>query len=51
MQKGAIGINLGRNVWQNRHPVAIAKALRAIIHENANAKRAYEIFKEEASCK
>ena len=44
MQKGAIGINLGRNVWQNPHPVAVAAALRAIVHENASAKEAQEIF-------
>ena len=44
MQKGAVGITLGRNVWQNAHPVAMAKALRAIVHENATAKKAYELF-------
>ncbi|MCK4404060.1 MAG: 3-hydroxy-5-phosphonooxypentane-2,4-dione thiolase [candidate division Zixibacteria bacterium] len=44
MQKGSIGINLGRNVWQNPHPVAMAKALRAIVHENATAKEAHQIF-------
>jgi len=44
MQKGAIGINLGRNVWKHPQPVAMSKALRAIIHENANVKEAYEIF-------
>lgn len=44
MQKGAIGINLGRNVWQGKHPVAMAKALRAIIHENAEVKEAHDIF-------
>ena len=46
MQKGAIGVNLGRNIWQNDHPVAMIKALRAIIHENAAAKEANEIFNE-----
>jgi putative autoinducer-2 (AI-2) aldolase len=46
IQKGAIGVNLGRNVWQNAHPIAMAKALRAIIHERANVKKAYEIFNE-----
>ena len=46
MQKGAIGINLGRNVWQNPHPVAMAKALRAIVHENATAKEAYQLFND-----
>ncbi len=44
MQKGAIGINLGRNVWQNPNPVAVAKALQAIIHTNASVKEAVEIF-------
>jgi len=49
MQKGAIGINLGRNVWQNPHPVAMAKALRAIVHDNATAKQAHELFNETKS--
>ena len=44
MQKGAIGVNLGRNVWQGKHPVAMAKALRSIIHENADVKKALDIF-------
>jgi len=44
MQKGAIGINLGRNVWQNEHPVAMIKALRSIVHEKADVKEANEIF-------
>jgi putative autoinducer-2 (AI-2) aldolase len=44
MQSGAIGLNLGRNVWQNPHPVAIMRALRAIIHENHTAKEAWELF-------
>ena len=46
MQKGAVGVNLGRNVWQNEQPVAVARALRAIIHEGANAKEAHELFQE-----
>jgi putative autoinducer-2 (AI-2) aldolase len=45
MQRGAIGVNLGRNVWQNDHPVAVARALRAIIHENATVKEAHALFK------
>ena len=44
MQKGAIGVNLGRNIWQNDYPVAMIKALRAIVHENATAKEAQQIF-------
>lgn len=44
LQKGAIGVNLGRNVWQNPHPVAMIRALRSIIHENATPKEANELF-------
>lgn len=44
MQKGAIGINLGRNVWQNPHPLAMMRALNAIIHDKATPKQAFELF-------
>jgi putative autoinducer-2 (AI-2) aldolase len=44
MQKGAIGVNLGRNIWQNAFPVAMIKALRAIIHENASPKEVQELY-------
>lgn len=47
MQKGAIGINLGRNVWQNSHPVAVAKGLKAIIHGGASPKEALAVFNDE----
>lgn len=46
MQKGSVGINLGRNVWQSPHPIAVARALQAIVHEQANVKQAVEIFEE-----
>lgn len=46
IQKGAIGINLGRNVWQSPHPVAMAKALHAIIHKKASVKNALAVFRE-----
>ena len=44
MQKGAIGVNLGRNVWQHAHPVAMMKALNSIIHDQATPKQAFELF-------
>jgi putative autoinducer-2 (AI-2) aldolase len=44
MQRGAIGLNLGRNVWQHPFPVEMMKALRAIIHEKATAKDAEKMF-------
>ena len=47
MEKGAIGVNLGRNIWQHDYPVAMVKALRAIIHEKANPKQAHDIFRKD----
>jgi len=47
LQKGAIGINLGRNVWKHPHPVAMMKSLRAVVHKNATPKEAVEIFEAE----
>ena len=44
MQRGAIGMNLGRNVWQNEHPVAMARAMKAIIHNKATAKLAHQLY-------
>jgi putative autoinducer-2 (AI-2) aldolase len=44
VEKGAIGLNLGRNVWQHEHPVAMMKTLRAIIHENASVEEASDLF-------
>jgi putative autoinducer-2 (AI-2) aldolase len=46
IQKGAIGINLGRNVWQHPHPVAMMKSLYAVVHENATPVEANEMFLE-----
>ena len=44
MQKGAIGINLGRNIWQSPHPVPMIRALRHIVHENGSVAEALEVF-------
>jgi putative autoinducer-2 (AI-2) aldolase len=49
MQKGAIGVNLGRNIWQHNHPEAMAKALYAVVHKNATPKEAEDIFSESRS--
>ena len=46
MQKGAIGVNLGRNIWQNECPEGMARALQMVIHENATPKEAFEVFED-----
>ncbi|MBI2872412.1 MAG: 3-hydroxy-5-phosphonooxypentane-2,4-dione thiolase [Chloroflexi bacterium] len=47
IQRGAIGVNLGRNIWQNDFPVAMIKAMRAIVHGNASPREAQELFENE----
>ena len=46
MQKGAIGVNLGRNVWQNPSPVAMMRALNGVVHDNLTPKQALERFND-----
>jgi putative autoinducer-2 (AI-2) aldolase len=44
MQKGAVGVNLGRNIWQNDYPVAMIRAIRSIVHESATPQGAQELY-------
>ncbi|MCW3996594.1 MAG: 3-hydroxy-5-phosphonooxypentane-2,4-dione thiolase [Candidatus Bathyarchaeota archaeon] len=46
IQKGAIGVNLGRNIWQTEHPVASIRAIRAIIHEGYNPQEAEDLYNQ-----
>jgi len=47
IEEGAKGIDMGRNIWQSEHPVAMLRALRAIVHEDATVREALEVFREE----
>jgi putative autoinducer-2 (AI-2) aldolase len=44
IQEGAIGVDMGRNIWQSDYPIAMIRAIRHIIHENGSVKEAYELF-------
>ncbi len=46
IQSGARGVDMGRNVWQNKNPVGMIKAIRAIVHEGAPVKKAQQIFSD-----
>ncbi len=47
IQAGAIGVDMGRNIFQSTSPVGMIKAVRAIVHKNAAVKEAYDIFRHE----
>jgi putative autoinducer-2 (AI-2) aldolase len=44
IQTGAVGVDMGRNIWQSDFPVAMIKAVRLIVHEKATAKEAHDLF-------
>ena len=46
VREGAVGVDMGRNIWQNDNPVGMIKAIRAIVHENATVRDATQIFSE-----
>ena len=43
---GLAGVTYGRFVWENEHPAAVIRALRAIIHENATVDAALEVHRK-----
>jgi putative autoinducer-2 (AI-2) aldolase len=42
---GAIGVDMGRNIWQHSFPVAMVKAVGRIVHEGAKPEEAIEEFR------
>jgi len=49
IKAGAVGLDMGRNIWQSEHPVAMIKAARSIIHGNSNVDQAYTLYKKLAA--
>jgi putative autoinducer-2 (AI-2) aldolase len=48
---GASGVDMGRNIWQSDHPIAMIKAVKSIVHENYNFQEAYDLFIKESKGK
>jgi 3-hydroxy-5-phosphonooxypentane-2,4-dione thiolase len=44
IDQGAAGVDMGRNIFQSDHPVAMIRAIRAVVHESAKPSSAYEEF-------
>jgi putative autoinducer-2 (AI-2) aldolase len=45
VQKGAAGVDMGRNIFQSTAPIAMIQAVRAVVHDNETPKKAFELFK------
>ena len=44
VQGGAVGVDMGRNIFQSDCPVGMIRAVRAIVHEKVSVKEAYKIY-------
>jgi 3-hydroxy-5-phosphonooxypentane-2,4-dione thiolase len=42
---GAIGVDMGRNIFQSTNPVGMMKAVNSIVHKKYTPKEAYDLFK------
>ncbi len=46
IRAGAIGVDMGRNIFQSEDPVAMIQAVRAVVHEDATPDNAFALFEE-----
>lgn len=46
MKQGARGLDMGRNIFQSKHPAAMAKTIGKIVHDGFNDKEAYELYRD-----
>jgi len=46
IKAGAAGVDMGRNIWQSQFPVAMIRAVRAIVHSNYTLDQAYNLFQQ-----
>ena len=37
---------MGRNIFQNEHPVAMIQAVRSIVHDGRSADEAYQLYND-----
>ncbi|HEX7575606.1 MAG TPA: fructose-bisphosphate aldolase, partial [Candidatus Methanoperedens sp.] len=44
VSEGAIGVDMGRNIFQSDRPVGMIKAVRAIVHDKKPVDEAFEIY-------
>lgn len=47
INQGASGVDMGRNIWQSDYPVAMIKAVRAIVHNGFTIQEASDLLMKE----
>jgi len=44
IKAGAVGVDMGRNIWQSENPVPMIRAIRSIVHGNQNVDQAFKFY-------
>jgi len=44
IQRGANGVDVGRNIFQSESPTAMIQAVRAVVHENETPEKAFDLY-------
>jgi putative autoinducer-2 (AI-2) aldolase len=44
IQAGAVGVDFGRNIFQDDNPIGMIKGIGAIVHDNHTVKEALDIY-------
>ncbi len=46
IDQGAMGVDMGRNIFQAENPIAMIQAVRAVVHDNASANDAFQMYND-----
>jgi putative autoinducer-2 (AI-2) aldolase len=46
IDQGAMGVDMGRNIFQAEDPIAMIQAVRAVVHDNASADDAFQMYND-----
>jgi putative autoinducer-2 (AI-2) aldolase len=49
IEEGAAGVDMGRNIFQSEDPVAMIRAVSAVVHESLKPRSAYDQFLRRAA--
>jgi putative autoinducer-2 (AI-2) aldolase len=47
IMRGAVGVDMGRNIFQSDSPIGMIQAVRAIVHGNATVDDAFTVYTDE----
>ena len=46
IKSGAVGVDMGRNIWQSDNPVPMIRAVRSIVHGNSDVNAAFTLYQK-----